>query len=466
MREGLSLGLRLLQSLVLLNCLYCGQCKPWDVFHNYSLLVRYTSRSSQIDTVNKVQKHGAISPVPSPSSTSGAFMPLLAPSPLAPYGNSSVPLLSGMCTLNFSAAENMVAVTAVDCWGSFAPFLANVICCPQLQATLTVLIGQSSKTSGVLALETKHANYCLSDVQKILTSQGANENLQKICAIRPSNLTGGSCPITDVNEFESTVDLSKLLAACEKVDAVKECCSQVCQSAVSEAARRIALSDSSLSNPMGIPNSPPHSTTIDDCMRVVYRWLASRLDPDGAKQVLRRISNCNVNKACPLVFPTTKNISIDCGGVIGNQTACCKTLANYISHLQRQSFITNLQAVDCAALLGMQLQKANITGNIYELCHITLKDFTPQVGSQESGCLLPSLPSDATFDQSAGFSFTCDLNDNIAAPWPSSSLVSTPSCNKSITLPALPTAAPSQGGQGKKPLLSLLLVLFAVLLAL
>ncbi|XP_049932827.1 uncharacterized GPI-anchored protein At1g61900-like isoform X2 [Nymphaea colorata] len=379
MREGLSLGLRLLQSLVLLNCLYCGQCKPWDVFHNYSLLVRYTSRSSQIDTVNKVQKHGAISPVPSPSSTSGAFMPLLAPSPLAPYGNSSVPLLSGMCTLNFSAAENMVAVTAVDCWGSFAPFLANVICCPQLQATLTVLIGQSSKTSGVLALETKHANYCLSDVQKILTSQGANENLQKICAIRPSNLTGGSCPITDVNEFESTVDLSKLLAACEKVDAVKECCSQVCQSAVSEAARRIALSDSSLSNPMGIPNSPPHSTTIDDCMRVVYRWLASRLDPDGAKQVLRRISNCNVNKACPLVFPTTKNISIDCGGVIGNQTACCKTLANYISHLQRQSFITNLQAVDCAALLGMQLQKANITGNIYELCHITLKDFTPQV---------------------------------------------------------------------------------------
>ncbi|KAF3796750.1 putative GPI-anchored protein [Nymphaea thermarum] len=462
MREGLSVGLRLLQSLVLLNCLYYGQCKPWDIFHNYSLPVRYTSRSSQIDTVNKVQKHGAISPVPSPSSTSGAFMPLLAPSPLAPYGNSSMPLLSGMCTLNFSAAENMVAVTAVDCWGSFAPFLANVICCPQLQATLTVLIGQSSKTSGVLALETKHANYCLSDVQKILTSQGANENLQKICAIHPSNLSGGSCPITDVNEFESTVDLSKLLAACEKVDAVKECCSQVCQSAVSEAARRIALSDSSLSNPMGMPNSPPHSTTIDDCMRVVYRWLASRLDPDGAKQVLRRISNCNVNKACPLVFPTTKNISIDCGGVIGNQTACCKTLANYISHLQRQSFITNLQAVDCAALLGIQLQKANITGNIYELCHVTLKDFTPQ----ESGCLLPSLPSDATFDQSAGFSFTCDLNDNIAAPWPSSSLVSTPSCNKSITLPALPTAAPSQGGQGKKPLLSLLLVFFAVLLAL
>lgn len=51
----------------------------------------------------------------------------------------------------------------------------------------------------------------------------------------------------------------------------------------------------------------------------------------------------------------------------------------------------------------------------------------------ESGCLLPSLPSDVTFDQTTGISFTCDLNDNIAAPWPSSS--ETPSsCNKSTYL--------------------------------
>jgi len=37
------------------------------------------------------------------------------------------------------------------------------------------------------------------------------------------------------------------------------------------------------------------------------------------------------------------------------------------------------------------------------------------------GCLLRSLPGDVIFDNSTGVSFTCDLNDNIPAPWPSSS---------------------------------------------
>jgi hypothetical protein len=50
----------------------------------------------------------------------------------------------------------------------------------------------------------------------------------------------------------------------------------------------------------------------------------------------------------------------------------------------------------------------------------------------ESGCLLPSLPSDATFDRSSGISFICDLNDNIPAPWPSKSQLSAP-CNKSMS---------------------------------
>lgn len=48
----------------------------------------------------------------------------------------------------------------------------------------------------------------------------------------------------------------------------------------------------------------------------------------------------------------------------------------------------------------------------------------------ESGCLLPSMPSDASFDPASGISFTCDLNDNIAAPWPSSLQASSSSCNK------------------------------------
>jgi hypothetical protein len=39
------------------------------------------------------------------------------------------------------------------------------------------------------------------------------------------------------------------------------------------------------------------------------------------------------------------------------------------------------------------------------------------------GCLLRSLPTDISFDNTTGISFTCDLSDNIAAPWPSSSSV-------------------------------------------
>lgn len=50
----------------------------------------------------------------------------------------------------------------------------------------------------------------------------------------------------------------------------------------------------------------------------------------------------------------------------------------------------------------------------------------------ESGCLLPSLPSDVVFDQSAGVSFLCDLNDNIPAPWPATSQLPASSCNKSM----------------------------------
>lgn len=48
-----------------------------------------------------------------------------------------------------------------------------------------------------------------------------------------------------------------------------------------------------------------------------------------------------------------------------------------------------------------------------------------------SGCLLPSLPSDATYD-TTGVGFVCDLNDHIPAPWPSTSQVPTSSCNRSM----------------------------------
>ncbi|ONK75014.1 uncharacterized protein A4U43_C03F12410 [Asparagus officinalis] len=379
----------------------------------------------------------------SPNSAPQPLIPLLAPSPLVPFQNNSTPELSGKCILNLSATDSLMRITAVDCWASVAPFLANVICCPQLRATINILVGQSSKETGMLALDATHANYCLSDVQEILGSQGANYNLQKICLIRPSNLSEGSCPVKDTNEFESIVDSSQLLAACKKVDAVNECCSQICQNAILEAATKISLRDG------GLPSSlSEHSSMMDDCRNVVLRWLSSRIDPLSANQVLRRISNCKVNEVCPLVFPDTKVVAEECGSVTRNHMACCNSMSNYVSHLQKQSFITNLQALDCATQLGLKLQKMNVTTDIFNFCHITLKDFSLQVGSQESGCLLPSLPSDATFDPSTGISFTCDLNDNIAAPWPSASLVPSSSCNKTVKMPALPAATSAQIGHG------------------
>ncbi|XP_050213257.1 uncharacterized GPI-anchored protein At1g61900 [Mercurialis annua] len=382
----------------------------------------------------------------SPNAGPQPFLPSLAPSPLQPFTNSSIPKLSGLCTLNFTAAESLISITSIDCWAVFAPLLANVICCPQLKATLTILIGQSSKKTNVLALNGTDSKHCLSDIEQILMGQGAAGNVKRLCSVHPSNLTEGSCPVKDVNEFESTVDSSKLLAACEKIDPVKECCDQVCQNAISEAATRIALKASevlSLDEAHGIPE---HSTRVNDCKHIVLRWLASKLDSSHAKEVLRGLSNCNVNKVCPLVFPDMNHVAKGCGNGISNTAGCCSAMDSYVSHLQKQSLITNLQALDCATTLGMKLQKSNITRDVYSLCHISLKDFSLQVAKQESGCLLPSLPSDATLDKSSGISFICDLNDNIPAPWPSSSQLSASSCNKTLKLPALPAAASAQNG--------------------
>lgn len=41
-----------------------------------------------------------------------------------------------------------------------------------------------------------------------------------------------------------------------------------------------------------------------------------------------------------------------------------------------------------------------------------------------AGCLLRSFPANVIFDNTTGYSFTCDLTDNIVAPWPSSASVS------------------------------------------
>ncbi|XP_042423020.1 uncharacterized GPI-anchored protein At1g61900-like [Zingiber officinale] len=227
-------------------------------------------------------------PDTSPNSAPQPFIPLLAPSPMAaPFFHNSTPKLS---------VDNLLRTTAVDCWASFAPFLANVICCPQFEATLVILIGQASKDSSLLALDSVHANYCLSDIQQILGSQGVPSDLHDICSIRSSNLSEGSCPINDTIGFESVVDSSKLLAACSKVDAVNECCRQICQSAINEAAKNLVLKDGGLMTNMEINDTTvEYSSTVNSCKNIVLRWLSSRLDSSSAKQVLRGLSNCNVN---------------------------------------------------------------------------------------------------------------------------------------------------------------------------
>lgn len=264
---------------------------------------------------------------PPPSEAPQPFLPLLAPSPLAPFTNSTVPKLSGLfcsliilvfkallgkffthilllalsvfaghCLLNFTAAESLMSMTSIDCHAVFAPLLANVVCCPQLEATILILIGQSSRKTNMLALNGMLAEHCLSDFEQILVGQGAADDLKKICSINASNLTEASCPVKDVNEFESTVDSSKLLAACEKVDPVKECCDQICQNAILEAATKIAMKASDPLNMEGHNVLSDHSTRINDCKSIVLRWLGSKLDPSRSKEVLRGLSNCNVNK--------------------------------------------------------------------------------------------------------------------------------------------------------------------------
>ncbi|XP_030491687.1 uncharacterized GPI-anchored protein At1g61900 isoform X1 [Cannabis sativa] len=437
----LSQGMRKRVSLRLSHSIICLQVLLLSFFN----LELCSSHNSYYPALANHRKDDML-PQISPSGAPQPFLPLLAPSPLAPFTNTSSPKLSGLCLLNFTAAENLMSTTSIDCWSVFAPLLANVICCPQMEATLAILIGQSSKDTNSLALNGTVAKHCLSDIEQILVGQGANDSLKQICSIHSSNLTEASCPVKDVDEFESTVDTSQLLAACEKIDPVRECCDQVCQNAISEAATKISLKASDLLSMDGSNVLPAHSAKVSDCKSIVLRWLASKLSPTHAKEVLRGLSNCKVNKVCPLVFPDMKHVTKGCGNEMSNQTACCTAMESYVSHLQKQSFITNLQALDCATSLGMKLRRSNITSDVYGLCHISLKDFSLQVGNQEVGCLLPSKPSDATFDVSSGISFLCDLNDNIPAPWPNSSQFSASSCKKNVKIPALPAATSAQIG--------------------
>ncbi|KAH0653530.1 hypothetical protein KY290_031810 [Solanum tuberosum] len=401
--------------------------------------------------------HNDASPNITPSIAPEAMLPLQAPSPLMPFTYTNVPKLSGHCAFNFTAADSILRTTATDCWSTLAPYIANVVCCPQFDASLVVLVGQASSQSQSLALNVTHARHCLSDVEQILESQGASEELLEICSVDPSNLTESSCPVIDVNEIKNSLDTSSLLTSCRKIDPTIECCNQVCQNAISAAAEVLAFRHKNVTTSNGAPDLSEKSTLINDCKSIVLRWMASKFDPSSANRIIRPDS-IKLDEAvlklelfwklkattCPLVFPDIKNISKECGEETSNQTSCCNALNSYLSHLQQQSFITNLQALTCATLLGKKLQEANIISNIFDLCHVNLKDFS----LQESGCLLPSLPTDLTYDQTSGIGIICDLNDNVAAPWSSPYSGAASTCNKTAALPELPKATSSQLSKG------------------
>eukprot|EP00249_Psilotum_nudum_P021714 c28216_g1_i3 orf=1012-2337(+) len=384
-----------------------------------------------------------------PSGAPESLVPLLPSSrmyPFLPSGPTSTPTF-GLCNLNLSAVSQTLDRTAGDCTAPLAAYVGNVICCPQLESMVRVFQGELSTSSHLLVLNSTEAAHCLSDMMNFLINNGANSTIHKLCNIQPVNLTGGLCPINSVEEFEQIVNTSKLLAACSSVDPLKECCKPSCQPVITDSAVRLASRDSSSLKANNIVATANLQQVINDCEGVVLAWLGSQLDPGVANSAFRNLFSCKVNRACPLSFDDPSSVALACSGTSPLNSTCCRSLYIYISGIQQQMLITNVQALDCVTLLGSMLQKRGVVANIYELCQVDLKDFSLQVfGAQ--GCLLRAIPTDVVYDKLSGISFTCDLNDNIAAPWPSSSSLSSfPLCAPSESLPALPNLK-SSGGTG------------------
>lgn len=349
------------------------------------------------------------------------------------------PVLTGRCPFNFSSISNIMEKTASDCSVLLAPLVGNVICCPQFASSLHIFQGHYSESSDSLVLQNTTADDCFSDIVEVLASRGANSSVPAMCSFKSSNLTGGSCPVKDIHTFEKIVNTSKLLDACSIIDPLKECCRSVCQPAIMEAAFQISSSQSLVGENMDTGLST-RVDVLNDCKGVVYSWLSRKLPSDAADTSFRILSACKVNKVCPLEFKEPVEVIKACRNVAAPSPSCCSSLNSYIAGVQRQMLITNRQAIICASFLGSMLRKGGVLTDIYELCDVDLKDFSLQAYGEE-GCLLRSLPADVVYDNSSGFSFTCDLSDNVAAPWPSSSSMASFSlCAPEMSLPALPTS--------------------------
>ncbi|GAU46794.1 hypothetical protein TSUD_268550, partial [Trifolium subterraneum] len=366
--------------------------------------------------------------------------------PMYPVLNFSTryePVLSGKCPVNFSLPElsDILEKTALDCSGPLASLVRNVICCPQFSSLMHVFQGFFSMKSNNLVLSNAVADHCFSDIVSILASKGANSTIPTLCSVKSSNFTGGSCPVKDDSTFERTVNTSKLVEACRTVDPLKECCRPVCQPAIMDAALQISGRQMAINND-NMAGEMNHADYLNDCKGVVYSYLSKQLSFEAANKAYRILSACKVNKVCPLNFKEPSDVIAVCQNVAAPSPTCCSSLNTYIAGIQKQILITNKQAIICAAQFGSMLRGGGVMTNVYELCDVDLKDFSLQgaaYGIQDVGCLLRSLPGDVIFDNSTGISFTCDLSDNIAAPWPSSSSFTSLSlCAPEMSLPALP----------------------------
>uniref|UniRef100_A0ACD5TIX2 Uncharacterized protein n=1 Tax=Avena sativa TaxID=4498 RepID=A0ACD5TIX2_AVESA len=322
---------------------------------------------------------GLVDPVEiSPSVLPHNTNPVVPLSPMYPNYTSHDPVLTGKCHVNFSALSYIMDKTASDCSVPLAPLVGDVICCPQVSSLMNIFQAAYGVGNNTLVLNQASGNVCFSDIMSILASKWANTNIPELCTLGPSNLTDASCPVKDISSFERMVNVSKLLDSCSSVDPLKECCRPVCQPAIMEAAVHISSGKASMFGSSSIPGSAPGINVVSDCKGVVYSYLSVKLSSEVANTAFRVLSGCKVNKVCPLEFDDPSSVAKACGNTSSSRPVCCAALHSYIATRQKQIFVTNLQAINCATMFGSMLQKVGVGVDIYDLCDIDLKDFSLQ----------------------------------------------------------------------------------------
>ncbi|XP_026660049.1 uncharacterized GPI-anchored protein At1g61900-like isoform X3 [Phoenix dactylifera] len=212
-----------------------------------------------------------------------------------------------------------------------------------------------------------------------------------------------------------------------------------------------------------------HPAAADDCFSDITSILASR----GANSTIPTL--CSVKSSnltggsCPVIdaksFEKEVNTSklLDACSTIDPLKECCRPScqpaimeaalhissggASVVDSSNISGAVVGVDVVnDCKTVVYAWLSRkllpeaANSAFRMLSSCKVN-----KAYGQQ--GCLLRSLPTDIIFDNATGFSFTCDLSDNIAAPWPSSSsLQSLSLCAPEMSLPALPIPASGSFG--------------------